>query len=293
MYLAIPASSAQNERGFSCGGFLLGNLRSRLSMSHFRQEFRVRQFINSGPTASAHSKEGREFKMERVDLIIGKYTASLCAPTLPTSKPLVHSNPSKESSLTRRQHSPENFQFSKSLDQLMLSYALEFSKSDRQPKAVSMGEHRERLDLRIQECGLKYKKRISGDGNCQFASVSNQLENFGVTVSHEILRQKSVAWLRLNGSYVLANGSKISDFLSMNETSWNKYCDGLAKPNAWGDHLSLIALSQLYQLRIVIISSVRSEDYITIVTPLNASAQEKTLLLGHLHESHYDSLEIF
>ncbi|HYN44464.1 MAG TPA: hAT transposon family protein [Candidatus Limnocylindrales bacterium] len=74
MYLSIPASSADNERGFSSAGFLLSDLRTRLLMDHFIQEFRLRQFILSGPNSSQHSKEGRENKMQRVKLLVEKYS---------------------------------------------------------------------------------------------------------------------------------------------------------------------------------------------------------------------------
>lgn len=282
MYLAIPASSAQDERGFSSAGFLLGELRTQLKSIHFRQEFRVRQFINSGPSSSQHSQDGRESKMERVQLIIAKYTASLSEP-----RPAIERSPSSLLLASKE----AVFQPSRAVDEVLYGLALE---SSRRPTGESKSTNpgsRDRLSARIAECGLKYRKRIAGDGNCQFASLSDQLTRFGVSASHEALRSKAVAWLRLNGDYKLTNGSSISDFLAyQDDSSWTKYCDSLAVPNAWGDHFTLIALAEFYKLRIVLISSVIG-DYITVIVPLS-TADEKTVLLAHLHESHYDSLEI-
>lgn len=60
MYLAIPASTADDERVFSSTGFILNKRRTRLDLDNFRRESRIRQFLTVGnPVSSAAGRQGR------------------------------------------------------------------------------------------------------------------------------------------------------------------------------------------------------------------------------------------
>lgn len=60
MYLAIPASTADDERVFSSSGFILNQRRTRLDLDNFRRESRIRQYITIGnPTTSQAGRKRR------------------------------------------------------------------------------------------------------------------------------------------------------------------------------------------------------------------------------------------
>lgn len=62
MLLAIPVSSTDPERAFSSAGLILNRYRSCLSSVHFRQEFRLRQYLSVDPS--------------RVERILDRYAAT-------------------------------------------------------------------------------------------------------------------------------------------------------------------------------------------------------------------------
>ena len=62
----------------------------------------------------------------------------------------------------------------------------------------------------------------------------------------------------------------------------------MAKEGTWGDHIVLSAAANYFQTAIRIISSL-DED--TVVHPQHAVADPTALVLGHIHELHYVSLQ--
>ena len=68
MLLAIPASSAEDERAFSSAGVTLSPRRTRLDIDNFRREHRVRQYLASN--ASLNSQTGRRQRLERANLLL-------------------------------------------------------------------------------------------------------------------------------------------------------------------------------------------------------------------------------
>jgi hypothetical protein len=167
---------------------------------------------------------------------------------------------------------------------------------------------RERMEL----LGLKEKTPIEGDGNCQFASICDQL--FDNPSRHPQLRELIVEWLRKNPDFRLKNGSCLRDFLETDRyENWDLYCDDMAHKGVWGDNLTLFAASNMLDLKIVVISTVDTNAAsnpfgVTIIEPTEngisdidvASAEsiremvrrEKPILLSHIHEFHYSSLQM-
>lgn len=68
MLLAIPASTAEDERVFSGAGVTLNERRTRLDIDNFRREHRVRQFLTSG--TSLNTREGRHLRIERGNTLL-------------------------------------------------------------------------------------------------------------------------------------------------------------------------------------------------------------------------------
>lgn len=152
--------------------------------------------------------------------------------------------------------------------------------------------NKQRLLDRFKLFGVREKKRIEGDGNCQFSAVSDQL--FDTTKYHLDIRQHVAHWLNNNPDYEIENGTFLRDFLETDcYGTWSEYCQTMAQEGTWGDHMTLVAISELFKCTIVILSSVeldgKSTDPITVITPRRSDSQ-KVILLSHLHENHYGSL---
>ena len=62
----------------------------------------------------------------------------------------------------------------------------------------------------------------------------------------------------------------------------------MAKDGTWGDHVVLFAAANHFQTPIRIISSL---DHEIVVQPDYAPANTTPLVLGHIHELHYVSLQ--
>ena len=62
----------------------------------------------------------------------------------------------------------------------------------------------------------------------------------------------------------------------------------MAKDGTWGDHVVLFAAANHFQTAIRIISSLDRE---IVVHPEHAVAEPTPLVLGHIHELHYVSLQ--
>ena len=70
--------------------------------------------------------------------------------------------------------------------------------------------------------------------------------------------------------------------------SWRDYLQSMAKDGTWGDHVVLFAAANYFQTAIRIISSLDRE---IIVHSEHAVADTTPLVLGHIHELHYVSLQ--
>ena len=62
----------------------------------------------------------------------------------------------------------------------------------------------------------------------------------------------------------------------------------MARDFTWGDHMVLFAAASYFQTAISIISSL---DQIIVVHPEHAVADPTPLVLGHIHQLHYVSLQ--
>ena len=62
----------------------------------------------------------------------------------------------------------------------------------------------------------------------------------------------------------------------------------MAEDGTWGDQVVLLAAANHFQTRIRIISSL---DHETVIKPDHGLAGTNPLVLGHIHELHYVSLQ--
>lgn len=138
---------------------------------------------------------------------------------------------------------------------------------------------RERLRLRLDLYGVE-ERPIRGDGNCQFASVSDQL--YGTPRRHPEVRAAVVRRLRsepeLYSPYVPGQ-------------SYDAYVEEIAGFGAWGDHVTLQALADALGVRVVVVTSFTQEAILEI-RPRKDQQQSsgRVLWLSFCAEVHYSSL---
>ena len=73
-------------------------------------------------------------------------------------------------------------------------------------------------------------------------------------------------------------------------TTWDGYLTDMAQDGTWGDHVILWAAANCYQIAIHVISSLPGYSEVIIIPDVPFD-QSKHLVLGHVHEVHYVSLQ--
>ena len=122
-------------------------------------------------------------------------------------------------------------------------------------------------------------------GSCQFHSVSHQLSLFGIHRTPQHLRQEAVEHIReLPATY--------NDFIVGDPTL---YINEMRKESTYGDHVTLLALSRLYNVQFLIASADGPEHTILISPDDDYSEDVFLLTLGYFPEGrgeHYVSIGI-
>ncbi len=54
----------------------------------------------------------------------------------------------------------------------------------------------------------------------------------------------------------IQNGQPLYHYFPGALDDWDRYCDTMRTVGIWGDHLTLIAIAEIFRLRVVLISSV-------------------------------------
>ena len=73
-------------------------------------------------------------------------------------------------------------------------------------------------------------------------------------------------------------------------TTWGDYLTNMEQDGTWGDHVILCAVANCYRTDIRVISSVPHHGEV-IIKPVFPFDKSKPLVLGHIHEVHYVSLQ--
>ncbi|KAF3323547.1 OTU domain-containing protein [Carex littledalei] len=133
----------------------------------------------------------------------------------------------------------------------------------------------ERLFQRLNAYGLQEKK-VSGDGNCQFRALSDQL--FRSPEYHKNVRKDVVRQLK--------------EFRSLYEgyvpMKYKKYCKKMAKSGEWGDHVTLQAAADKFVAKVCLLTSFRDTCFVEIIP--QSEAPQRELWLSFWSEVHYNSL---
>ena len=150
------------------------------------------------------------------------------------------------------------------------------------PRVVQQMPTKEVADLdymnladRLKHYGLREKK-VDGDGNCQFRSLSDQL--FGTTDRHPEVRRMAISQLR----------SKRELYDPYVPEDYEDYVAKMAKDGEWGDHVTLQAAADVYGRRICVLSSYKT-SFIIDIKPQDTK-HPRVLWLSFWAEVHYNSL---
>jgi len=121
----------------------------------------------------------------------------------------------------------------------------------------------------------------AGDGNCLFRSVSHQV--YGDPSHHLLVRRFCVDYMELEADY-------FSNFVTGGDdgTDFKSYADNMRKSGAWGDHLEIQAMSEIYERPIFV--------YAYSTTPLRTYRDDQAdripIRLSYHFSSHYNSVVI-
>ncbi|ONI20108.1 hypothetical protein PRUPE_3G315400 [Prunus persica] len=133
----------------------------------------------------------------------------------------------------------------------------------------------QRLLQRLHVYGL-YEVKVSGDGNCQFRALSDQM--YKSPEYHKHVRKEIVKQLK--------------DYHSLYEgyvpMKYKRYYKKMAKSGEWGDHVTLQAAADKFEAKICLLTSFRDTCFIEIMPQYQPPKRE--LWLSFWSEVHYNSL---
>lgn len=119
-----------------------------------------------------------------------------------------------------------------------------------------------------------------GGGDCLFHTFSTHLN-----IDHKQLREDAT-------EYISINWNRFKDFALKSDTlqpyqSQEEYTEHMSKEGVWGDHLSLLALCELYQTNatIIVVNGIELSEPIKINV-----GSTKTVLIKFNSEFHYEAI---
>ncbi|KAL3520748.1 hypothetical protein ACH5RR_018897 [Cinchona calisaya] len=135
-------------------------------------------------------------------------------------------------------------------------------------------DHQRLLD-RLQLYDL-VELKVSGDGNCQFRSLSDQI--YRTPEHHKFVRQQIITQLQ-------SHPELYEGYVPM---EYGDYLKRISKTGEWGDHVTLQAAADSYGLRIFVITSFKDTCYIEILPQTQKS--DRIITLSFWAEVHYNSI---
>lgn len=130
-------------------------------------------------------------------------------------------------------------------------------RKDHQPLPVQVQSQMSRLELTVQRLGFALcttdggQHGVSGDGNCQFYSLSWHLMK--TTAQAGPVRKQIVSYLRGPA------GEEFSAFYAPTHprqpSTFDAYLDDMSKDRVWGDHLTLQAAANRFNLEVRLITA--------------------------------------
>ena len=103
------------------------------------------------------------------------------------------------------------------------------------------------------------------DGNCQFAAICKLLNSIGIHRSNHTMREDIVKYL--NNNPTAADGTPLQNFTDL---PWPTYLSSMSQNGTFGDHITLQAASNLYNIAFHVLSC-NGPGYETTVSPVAAN----------------------
>ena len=123
------------------------------------------------------------------------------------------------------------------------------------------------------------------DANCQFSALCHELANIGIFRSAETLREEIVSYLESHPNS--PDGTPTELFAG---TPWDQYLRLMARDGSYGDHLTLQAAADVFNIQIVIYSTLGTVATQTI-SPMNSSPTA-TFYLRSLRRGSWRALRV-
>ncbi|KAE9589897.1 hypothetical protein Lal_00037588 [Lupinus albus] len=133
----------------------------------------------------------------------------------------------------------------------------------------------ERLLDRLQLYDV-IERKVDGDGNCQFRSLSDQL--YRSPEHHKFVREQIIEQLE-------SFPELYSGYVPM---AYFDYLKKMRKSGEWGDHVTLQAAADCYGVKIFVITSFKDTCYIEILPQMQKSG--RVIFLSFWAEVHYNPI---
>ncbi|XP_073295011.1 OVARIAN TUMOR DOMAIN-containing deubiquitinating enzyme 11-like [Primulina huaijiensis] len=133
----------------------------------------------------------------------------------------------------------------------------------------------ERLSKRLVAYSLA-ELQIEGDGNCQFRAIADQL--LKNPEYHKYVRKEVVKQLKLHRNL----------YESYVPMKYRRYVQKMKRSTEWGDHVTLQAAADRFEVRICLVTSFRDTCFIEILPKEKNPLRD--LWLSFWSEVHYNSL---
>ncbi|XP_019460973.1 PREDICTED: OTU domain-containing protein DDB_G0284757-like isoform X1 [Lupinus angustifolius] len=133
----------------------------------------------------------------------------------------------------------------------------------------------ERLLDRLQLYDV-IERKVEGDGNCQFRSLSDQL--YRSPEHHKFVRKQIIQQLE-------SFPELYSGYVPM---AYFDYLKKMSKSGEWGDHVTLQAAADCYGVKIFVITSFKDTCYIEILPQIQKSG--RVIFLSFWAEVHYNPI---
>ena len=125
---------------------------------------------------------------------------------------------------------------------------------------------------------------VASDGNCQFRAVSHQL--FGTEEHHREVRHRALEYIR-------AQKQQFACFCG--DAHFERYLQKMERDRAWGDELTLRAISNAFGTRITVVTSAETA-WLLRYEPDGASSPRKhctkQCFLAYVAPVHYNAFEL-
>lgn len=143
------------------------------------------------------------------------------------------------------------------------------------PSADEAKSDHQRLMDRLEVYDL-VELKVSGDGNCQFRSLSDQI--YRSTEHHKFVREQVVKQLK-------SHRELYEGYVPM---AYDEYLKKMSKTGEWGDHVTLQAAADSYGVKMFVITSFKETCYIEILPQSQKS--NRIITLSFWAEVHYNSI---